>query len=256
MLNRYSLLTLYFVAIMSCSTNGLAQTASLSDAPIIYTFGDQVDYTKEASVNAKKGASVLLWEKRGEEGTLAEIEISREDSPLKPFVFYSETHFFHTMVYFDKTYRWRVRYLDSKRQPVSEYSLKTPFRVLRKNGRVSQTTLDLVTKDPTLNRDEKTGELIKSLKVQARSESEPFQVMTPQPSSVRQAIVIQRKVQEAISAKPQRQVSSVPSGQSVTDQSSSLSNSTINDPGASQKPSFGELFVEQADPKDDGDFNY
>ena len=100
------------------------------EAPKTYTRGNLLDYTKEASENAEKGATLLVWG-RNKDISNHEVEIYREDRPNSRLQFKSSTNYFHIMVFMDKTYLWRVRYLDDNGQPLSEYSLEEKIKVLR-----------------------------------------------------------------------------------------------------------------------------
>ncbi len=71
-----------------------------------------------------KGAVQLLWQKV-KPGLGYEVQI---DNGKSIYSAVTEKHFFHTMLFFNKDYRWRVRSLSSKVE--SEYSEWATVRVL------------------------------------------------------------------------------------------------------------------------------
>ena len=74
-----------------------------------------------------KGAVQLLWQKK-KEGLRYEVQI---DNGQSVYSVVTEKHFFHTMLYFNKDYRWRVRSLSS--QGESDFSEWSPVKVLSQN---------------------------------------------------------------------------------------------------------------------------
>jgi len=88
--------------------------------PRIYTPSQVVDSENQGA----KGAVQLLWEKK-DEGLRYEVQI---DNSKSIYSVVTENHFFHTMLYFNKDYRWRVRSLGSKLE--SDFSQWASIKVL------------------------------------------------------------------------------------------------------------------------------
>lgn len=233
---------------------------ALGDSPRVYTFGNQVDYTPNASASAKDGATVLAWQKSSR-ALMAEIEIFNKDVKHKPKVFLTESNFLHVVVYFKNSYEWRVRYVDSEKKPVTAFSKPTPFRVVPRKGNSVVAHHPVLAADPSLRIDVKTGALIKTLKIKSKKKNgkggSSFTVLTPQPSSIRQAITINRDFKGQATAVESAAIA-VRSQQSrgQRDLASEANADSRNQLFKPQKPNFGELFSDTVGSSEDGQFGY
>jgi hypothetical protein len=73
-----------------------------------------------------KGAVQLLWQKMGD-NIRYEVEIDNGDQVYSSI---TERHYFHTMLYWERDYRWRVRSVGAKHS--TDFSDWQPVRVLSK----------------------------------------------------------------------------------------------------------------------------
>lgn len=100
-------------------------------APDTFFQGLATDYSVDPEPDAQKGAALLVWQK-DRRSSAAEVEIRPTESPNRIETFVVSKNFFHIMVFFDREYSWKVRYLDENHQPISNFSAPSSFQIQRK----------------------------------------------------------------------------------------------------------------------------
>ena len=118
--------TLLLIVIVS-----LCQRVSAEDHAFEYRV-----YTPEVVVDKQndgpKGAVQLLWQKNPK-ATRYEVEVSNGKLVYSQV---GEKHFHHVMLYFDKSYQWRVREVSA--QNTTEFSPWMPLKVVRGDSGLAQ----------------------------------------------------------------------------------------------------------------------
>lgn len=91
--------------------------------PRLYTPPIVVDQKSQGT----KGAVQLVWTKSEKSKDLYEVEIMKKDHLYSTV---QSSNVFHIMIYWKHDYLWRVRNLDSKKQPKTAFSEWKPLKVL------------------------------------------------------------------------------------------------------------------------------